>query len=201
MVGVEPNANEPPDDDPADEVSAAAYGRLLADGVDAVIATWVVRSVVGIMVAWRGEVPGEVALAAEEAAQEARRDVGGALRRLVTADVDDQRGTPLALLRAAVRYPTTVLAAAGVPPVERDAFSEEAFPDDVYDLTPANLTAVDPSLADPGMAWGAAKAWEHRRRHAPPDGRTPGDGRTPDEGPTPGEGPIPGDGRTPGDGT
>ena len=102
---------------------------------------------------------------AEAAGDEARADVVPRLRDLLSADVDEQRTTPLAILRDAVRYPAAVLRSAGVPPVERDAFAEQRFPDDVYNLTPATFADVDPALAESGLAWGAAKAWEHRRRH------------------------------------
>ena len=68
-------------------------------------------------------------------------------------------------MRSAVRYPTEVLAAAGVPPVVRDAFAVEAFPDDLYDLTPGSFTDLDPDLGDVGIAWGAAKAFVIRARH------------------------------------
>jgi hypothetical protein len=64
-----------------------------------------------------------------------------------------------------VTYPTGVLAAAGVPPAERDDFATRSFPDDAYDLTPASWVDVDPALEEPGLAWGAAKAFAHRRRH------------------------------------
>jgi hypothetical protein len=74
----------------------------------------------------------------------------------------------LEIVRGAVVYPTGVLLRVGVPPVVRDAFDEERFPDDAYGLTPASLAAVDPSLADPARAWGAAKAMAHKARHAPP---------------------------------
>ncbi|MGH9207304.1 MAG: hypothetical protein ACRD1G_12200, partial [Acidimicrobiales bacterium] len=76
--------------------------------------------------------------------------------------------TPLSLLRLAVRYPTEVLRRAGVPPVERDPFTESRFPSDDYDLTPASLGQIDPVLAEIGLTWGAAKAMSHRRRHGQP---------------------------------
>jgi hypothetical protein len=63
-----------------------------------------------------------------------------------------------------VKYPTAVLRQAGVPPVDRDRFRQEAFPDDFYDLSPASWSDIDPSLTEPGINWGAAKAFEHRRR-------------------------------------
>jgi hypothetical protein len=88
------------------------------------------------------------------------------VRELLAADIDEQRTTPLAILRgAALRYPTSVLHAAGVPPVVRDRAAEELFPDDLYDLVPASFADLDPSLADAGLRWGAAKAFEHKRRH------------------------------------
>ena len=71
----------------------------------------------------------------------------------------------MTLLRAAVRYPTEVLRAAGVPGVVRDEQQERLFPNDVYDLAPANFADVDPALAEPGLAWGAAKAYIHLQRH------------------------------------
>jgi hypothetical protein len=92
---------------------------------------------------------------------------------LLAADIDEQRSTPLTLLRQAVRYPTRVLQDAGAAPLARDRFAERAFPDDIYDLTPASLADVDPALTEPGIAWGAAKAFEHKRRHGP---RTDGAG-------------------------
>ena len=33
-----------------------------------------------------------------------------------------------------------------------------SFPDDPYDLTPGSFADVDPSLHEPGLVWGAAKA-------------------------------------------
>jgi len=104
---------------------------------------------------------------ARQAGRRAAEDVGGAVRTLLAADIDDQHTTPLALLRGAVRYPTRVLQDAGVPPVERDPVQVRLLPGDLYDLSPAMFADVHPSLAEPGMVWGAAKALAHRRRHAP----------------------------------
>jgi hypothetical protein len=103
--------------------------------------------------------------AAADAGRAAADDVGAAIRRLLLADVDDQRGNPLALLRTATVYPTQVLRDAGAPVVERDKFSRERFPDDDYDLTPATWSDLGPGLLELGISWGAAKAFVHRRRH------------------------------------
>ena len=140
------------------------YAEALASSIEAALPGWVIRSVERIMRAWRGEVPPDVADAAARAGRQAQVETGAAIRTLLAADIDDQRTTPLTLLRQAVKYPTAVLQQAGVPPIDRDRFTQEAFPDDLYDLSPANWSDVDPSLAEPGINWGAAKAFEHRRR-------------------------------------
>jgi hypothetical protein len=135
--------------EPADELAAA---------LDGAIAPWVERSVVGLVTAYRGDVPPAVRAAAQDAGRRARAEVGVELREFLALDVDDQRTNPLAILRAAVRYPTAVLRDAGVPPVRRDDFKEQAFPDDVYDLVPATWKDVDPTLQEPGIIWSAWKA-------------------------------------------
>ena len=148
-----------------DELNVRA--RELADAIDAALAGWVERSVARRV----SEAGGDPALlddAASAAGRRAREEVAPRVRALLDADVDDQRATPLSLLRGAVRFPTEVLYEAGVPPLERDEIQQRLFPDDVYDLAPATFADVDPGLAEPGMAWGAAKAWIHRRRHRGP---------------------------------
>ena len=141
------------------------YAAELADAVEAALPGWVERSVARLVVAYRGRADQAVLDQAAVAGRRAASEVGAAVRALLTADVDEQRTTPLALLRGAVRFPNEVLQAAGVPPVERDRRQEEMFPADVYDLAPANFADVDPSLAELGLAWGAAKARESMVRH------------------------------------
>jgi hypothetical protein len=137
----------------------------LSDAIEAALPSWVERSVARVMTAWKGEVDGPTHDAAVEAGRRAAAEVGPRVRELLSADIDDQRTTPLSLVRGAVRYPTAVLQAAGVPPVQRDQQQERLFPDDVYDLAPATFADVDPRLAEVGLAWGAAKAFEHLQRH------------------------------------
>jgi hypothetical protein len=96
----------------------------------------------------------------------ARAELVPRLRALVEQDVEAQRTNPLAILRDATRYPTEVLRAEGVTPVERDDFQRERFPDDVYDLVPTSFADFGPEVADAGIAWGAVKAWTHRQRHS-----------------------------------
>jgi hypothetical protein len=121
-----------------------------------------------VLLAWQAGAPTDplVLARAADAGRAARAEVVPALRALLALDIDEQRVNPLTLLRRAVRYPTEVLAEAGVAPVVRDAFDERAFPDDPYGLTPATFADIDPALHEPGLAWGAAKAHVHlvRRR-------------------------------------
>lgn len=140
------------------------YGQRLVAAVDSALPRWVNREVTRLMVAWRGEVPPDVAEAAKAAGEQARADVGRELRTLLDTDIDQQRTNPLSVLRNAVRYPTAVLQAAGVPPVVRAAFEEQAFPDDVYNLSPATWRDIEESLHEPGLIWGAWKAKQHLER-------------------------------------
>lgn len=142
--------------------------RALADGVDAALPRWVERSVEHLLVAYCGSADPAVMAAARDAGERAKADVGIRVRGLLEADIDDQNTNPLSILRQAVRYPTEVLRHAGVPPVRRDRFAEERFPDDDYDLTPTSFADIDPALFDAGLAWGAAKAWLHKQRHGDP---------------------------------
>lgn len=132
--------------------------QALADAVESVLEAWLVRCVERTAQRQWGACPPDLLEVARVAAGEATGEVSGQLRALLATDVDEQRTNPLGVLRAAVRCPTRVLAAAGVPPLRRDPFAEEAFPDDCYDLSPATWADVDPSLHEPGIIWGAWKA-------------------------------------------
>lgn len=137
----------------------------LAEAVEAALPGWVERAVARLVAAHRGTVDDAVLAAASAAGRRAGAEVGARLRTLLDADWDEQRTTPLTLLREAVRYPTEVLRAAGVPEVVRDREQERLFPDDPYDLAPATWADVEPSLTAPGIAWGAAKAMALQERH------------------------------------
>lgn len=149
-----------------DEEMLQTLGRRLADGIEESLPGWVERQVGAVLAARGRPLDDGVRAAAAAAGAQARADVGPAVRALLEADLDGQTTTPLALVRTAVRYPTAVLRGAGVPPASRDRFAERAFPEDVYDLSPATFADLSPDLADVGLAWGAAKAFLHRRRHA-----------------------------------
>jgi len=160
--------------------SLAARAGALADGLVAALPGWVVAGVERIYRAWNGPPPAALEAAAARAGAAAGDEVGPRLRALLGADIDRQSSTPLAVVRAAVVYPTAVLAGAGVPPVVRDAEAVALFPDDRYGLTPASYEEVGAGLGQLGLEWGAAKAWVHlRRRPAAADGRPAAPGGRP----------------------
>lgn len=159
---VAPSDNPPSDGPgapgPTDDELLAVHAAVLADGVERALGPWVVRSVVQLAEAWQPGLGRTLVGAAEDAGRTAAAEVGPEVRALLALDVDAQPTGPLAVLRSAVRFPTAVLDAAGVPPVVRDEFAERAFPDDVYGLAPAAFSDLDPALHDAGLVWGAAKA-------------------------------------------
>ena len=142
-----------------------ACGAALADAVEQVLADWVVRCVLGRCADAGVAVSDDVRARAVAAGEQCRSQVVPELRALLGADLAEQRGTPLGILRSAVRCPSAVLEELGVPHVVRDEFDERADPDDVYALAPAAFADVDESLTGPGIAWGAAKAHVHMARH------------------------------------
>jgi hypothetical protein len=154
----------PPIDDPADAEALARYARVLADGVEREIAGWIERSARRILDDQGIAVDDSLAADLARAAVAARADAVPRLRTLLATDVDEQVANPLAVLRSVVRYPTAVLREAGARPVPRDEFEQRSFPDDLYDLSPATFADVDPSLHEPGLVWGAAKAHVHLAR-------------------------------------
>lgn len=152
-----PGPDNPPPG-PSDDELLAAHAAVLADAIERALPGWVVRCVHDLAEAWRPGSSRALAGAAADAGREAAAQVGPEVRALLEQDVDAQATGPLAVLRSAVRYPTQVLAGAGVPPVVRDEFAERAFPDDVYGLAPASFADLHPALHEPGIVWGAAKA-------------------------------------------
>jgi hypothetical protein len=153
-----------PDPAGSGEAGLDAIAGDLAAGIEARLAGWVVRCVLTRCEDAGLAVDDTVLGTAWVAGVAARRDVAPRVRALLEQDIDRQRTNPLSVLRTAVRYPTAVLRSLGVPPVDRDAFAERARPEDPYDLAPASFADIDPSLAEPGIRWGAAKAHVHLTR-------------------------------------
>lgn len=96
----------------------------------------------------------------DSAAAAATAATRSGLVSLAMADVDAQRTTPLAVVRAATAGLTAVLRRAGVVP-DGDGPS-----DDPYRLVPGRWSDIDEELGQLALVWGAAKAASHARRHA-----------------------------------
>jgi hypothetical protein len=168
-MGLPSAASSDPADD-ADEIRLREYASALADAVDAALPRWVERSVERVL-GDAGRAPDSCSAEARDAGARAAAEVGPQVRALLGLDIDEQRTNPLALLRRAVAYPTAVLERAGVPPVARDETEVRLFPGDVYSLTPASFADIDAALHEPGLAWGAAKAFVHLKRRRADEAR------------------------------
>lgn len=151
--------------EPSDEQRLTQLANELADGVQAALPTWVEAAVHRLLIAYSGTADPAVMESARDAGRAAGEDAGSRVRALLELDVDAQWTNPLALVRAAVAYPTQVLQDAAVPPVVRDELAERQFPDDVYDLTPTRFADLAPDLHEKSLAWGAAKAFIIKTRH------------------------------------
>ena len=158
-------------DDPDDAARFTAAAQALVTAVDGVVARWTARLVSERVEAWTGSVSDDVHQAASRAGEDARAEAVASPEALFAKDLDDQAAPPPALLRWVTAHAPGALAAEGVPAVERDPFAVRAFPDDVYDLVPATWADIDPSLAEPGLTWSAAKAFMFKARRRR-EGRT-----------------------------
>lgn len=159
MDGDDPGTGSP-------EWGLAERGRALVDAVDGVVVEWLAWLVTERVRQSTGHVDVEIAADAAAEAESARGPILEELRQLLAADADDQRASPLDVLRRATRVSGAVLDRHGIPEVRRDAFARRNFPEDRHDLVPATWADIHPSLHEPGMAWGAAKAFVHLRRRS-----------------------------------
>ena len=139
----------------------AGYASELVSAVEAAIGPWIR----GAVLSRHSEpLPEAVDTEIEQVSGQAVAEIGTQLRQLLALDIDQQWTNPLSIIRSAVRYPTSILAALGIQPVARDSSAQRLHPDDVYDLTPASFADLGPGVHEPGLVWGAAKAHVHLRR-------------------------------------
>lgn len=113
------------------------------------------------------DVTDEAAATAADAGRRAEAAVLPRLAALLEADIDEQATTPVAVVRGALPFATAALDELGAEPAHRERFLLERFPDDRYGLAFASLDALGDDVGEQAIAWGAAKAIAHRRRHAP----------------------------------
>jgi hypothetical protein len=143
-----------------DDGAMASYAAALQAAVASAIHPWV-----GALIEARAP---QLRARATAVADEVAADALPRLRSLLESDLDDQRTTPLQVLRGSTGPVTALLAAADVPRPHRDAQAQRIDPDDVYDLGPASFADLGEAVGDAGLTWGAAKAHVHlaRRRAA-----------------------------------
>lgn len=150
-----------PADDPANVLLSAARRT---------IPTWLERRLFEQVA---GSADGDVdeATAARVAAVAASTaaDMLVALAALLNAELDDQATSPLAVIRAGVGPANALLSDLGATPPTLDEFERRNFPDDRYRLGPKSWSDIDPSLHEPGLTWGAWKAFTLMRRRATGD--------------------------------
>jgi len=163
-----------------------AAGDAFVAGVERELPGWAQRQVDRVLDAWSAtgradeEEVARARAAAVDAGRRAARRVAHELRALLDLDPAQQTTTPLEIVRGAVAEPTEVLAGAAIPPVERDAFDERAWPDDVYGLVPRSPADLEHEITESArtetesgaglgpllLAWGMAKAAVLRARAA-----------------------------------
>jgi len=142
----------------------AELGEVLADAVAAEFEGYL-RRIVSIRAGASTASGASVAEVDRLTVEVATAAVAG-LRRLAVTDLDDQRVTPLQVLRRELRPLTAWLVDQRLPVPPRDEAAKRTDPHDLYDLAPATFADVGPSTGEAGLAWGAAKAHVHlvRRR-------------------------------------
>ena len=141
-----------------DEAALAERGARLAEAVAAALPGWVERSL-------RRRAPDVTDDVVAAVAVEVEAEVVPPLRLLLALDVDQQRESPLAVVRRAAATLGGALDALGVPPASRDDHQRSLFPDDDHDLVPATFADLSEEAGRAGIEWGASKAFVHRRRH------------------------------------
>ena len=146
----------------------AAYGSDLAAAVEQAVPGWIRRAVywhLGDRVADESFDREALDRRLDDIGQAAAGNIGGRLRQLLQRDVDEQWTNPLSIIRSVVHYPTEILNDYNVPGPDRWIEHVRMFPNDTYDLTPANFAAFGDDVHQCGIRWGAAKAHIHLQRH------------------------------------
>lgn len=146
-----------------------AVATHFADRAAAVLPEWMAGRALSVLGA--GGLPAAVVAASADEIQRQGHAAGyraaEALRDLLGTDVDRQRSTPLAVVRASLGDLSRVLYQVGLSPPARPEALARAGPDDSFALAPSSWSEVDADLAEAALTWGAAKAVVHLRRHRP----------------------------------
>lgn len=136
----------------------------LREAVVEAVPGWMHRSVGRVINQQRIEAPDGLDHWLAEATERCCAFVDRDLEALFACDPDEQRGTPLGVLRNAVRFPSEVLDRAGAKSVVRGDVDRWAVPNDHYNLSPGNMADLSERAHELSIAWGAGKAHIHLKR-------------------------------------
>ena len=94
----------------------------------------------------------------QEALLDGERWLADELGNLLEQAFTRQSRSPLEVFQEAMKFPTALLEAAGVAPLERDDAAVAALPGDLFDLAPASSQDLGEEAWKTHIAWGASKA-------------------------------------------
>jgi len=94
----------------------------------------------------------------DEAIDEGRAWLTGALTALLVKPYRQQHRSPLEVFQEALRPPTEALAGVGAAPATRDEMAVAALPGDTFGLAPASSQELGEAAWRAHLAWGATKA-------------------------------------------
>lgn len=130
----------------------------------AVLPAWLEARALAVL-GERSDGTGHVRSAVVSAARRAAEEAVAGLRALAATDVDEQRTTPLAVVRqCAGGELTATLVRSGVPAPAVAAGTGPAA--DPLGLAPTSWEQVDAGVHELALRWGVAKVRAHRARHA-----------------------------------
>ncbi len=137
------------------------YATQLVDAAKAAVPRWIEQQISQRL---PDPIDKQTSQQIQQLAAEASTHIVAELEILVFTDIDQQRTTPLSILRQLVSTVTEVLDKHDTQRPRRDSQKAALYPDDIYDVTPANFAAFGADMHEAGIAWGAAKAYEHLHR-------------------------------------
>ena len=134
------------------------YAKALFDEVMTAVPAWLERSIGALLATPVESLDPSVRERIDSVVQRTRDDIARDLSRLLATDVDEQRTSPMHVLRRSTGGVTRLLSEMGVPPVLRDEFDASVMPDDPFALGPLTWKDLSEEVHDAGITWGAWKA-------------------------------------------
>ncbi len=133
-------------------------GRALAASVASAWPQWVARVIAsGVATLDDRPDPEVVAEVIRVTADAIAHDVGADLAALLALPLDEQRSTPLQVVRDAAKYVGAALDALGVLRPTRDQTQVSLLPDDHHDVGPASFADLGLDVQHAALAWTATR--------------------------------------------